>query len=121
MVDNGSKAFIPGEQTITPIIKDEFKPSFDLALDGYTFRVMHYSFGINLNDNFDFSNPNYYQATLGFRLPLYIFSWNTDLNVRSKLQGEGYFFVSSGLHLRFDFNRKFNRSDKRKIKAEKFH
>ncbi len=121
MVDNGSKAIIPGEQANTPIIKDGIKPSFDIALDGYTFRVMHYAFGVNVDNNLNFSNPNYYQATLGFRLPLSIFSWNTDLNVRSQLQGEGYFFVSSGLHMRMDFNRKFNNKDKRKIKAEKFY
>jgi hypothetical protein len=48
------------------------------------------------------------------------YSWVTDFNIRSQLKGEGYAFLSSGLSLRFDCNRKFNRQDKLKIKAEKF-
>jgi hypothetical protein len=119
VLDYGSRALIAGNTESNDFTYQE-KYAFDLGIDGYTFRVLHYAVSMNLNEDWRFSSPNYYQLSVGFRMPLSIFSWVTDFNVRSQLKGEGYAFLSSGLSLRFDCNRKFNRKDKLKIKAEKF-
>jgi hypothetical protein len=119
VLDYGSRALIVGNTDSNDFTYQD-KYAFDLGIDGYTFRVLHYAVSMNLNEDWRFSSPNYYQLSLGFRMPLSIFSWVTDFNVRSQLKGEGYAFLSSGLSLRFDCNRKFNRKDKLKIKAEKF-
>jgi hypothetical protein len=120
ILDYGSRALIDGNAAPKEDLPDPNKYAFDLGVDGYTFRVLHYGVSMNLNEDWRFSSPNYYQLSLGFRLPLSIFSWVTDFNIRSQLKGEGYAFLSSGISLRFDCNRKFNRQDKLKIKAEKF-
>ena len=119
VLDYGSRALIAGNTDSNDFTYQD-KYAFDLGIDGYTFRVLHYAVSMNLNEDWRFSSPNYYQLSVGFRMPLSIFSWVTDFNVRSQLKGEGYAFLSSGLSLRFDCNRKFNRKDKLKIKAEKF-
>ncbi len=93
---------------------------FDLGIDGITFRVLHYGLALHINENWDFRHPKYYQATIGFRLPISIFSWMTDVHLKSSLQGKGWISLSSGLSLRFDYQRKFSRKDKKRIRADKF-
>jgi hypothetical protein len=99
-------------------LKEKF--SYEVGLDGFALRVFHYGVAMGLSQSIDFSQPQYYSATLGLRIPISVVSWTTDLNMSTALEGKGYFFLSTGLHLRLDFNRKFGKSEKRKIRAELF-
>lgn len=94
--------------------------SYELGIDGISWRVVHYGLGLGLPSSFAIRSPLYYSFTLGFRIPIGALSWTTDAHLQSALQGKGLLLFSSGLQWRFDFNRKFGRADKRKIAAELF-
>jgi hypothetical protein len=120
MLDYGSSRNIPGEvNTGLGFVKSR-RPQYDVGLDGYAFRVLHYGLSLNLDERSKILAPNYYQATLGLRIPIFIFSWITDVNVITRLAGEGRVNVSSGLCVRLDYMRKFSRKDKLRIRAERF-
>jgi hypothetical protein len=114
-----NQAIVADPQNIDRSVLTE-KVGYEVGLDGFALRVLHYGLAMGINQSMDFNDPQYYSATLGFRIPISVVSWTTDLNLSTALEGKGYVFLSTGLHLRLDFNRKFGRSDKRKIRAELF-
>jgi hypothetical protein len=90
---------------------------YDIALDGIASRVIHYSVGLNVNDKFDWEKPNFYFLTVGLRIPISNLSFVTDITGQTLFDSHSSLLVSAGLHLRLDYRRKFNLSDKRSVRS----
>lgn len=120
LIDYQSSKLLNKYDSLNSPISTNKKVGFEIGIDGISWRVLHYNLGVSVNEQFDFKNIQYYSATIGFRLPLGVFSWTNDIQIQTKLAGEGVLLFSSGIQIRFDFNRKFGRADKRKITAELF-
>lgn len=90
---------------------------YDIALDGIASRIFHYSVGINVNDKFEWDKPNFYFLTFGLRIPISNLSFITDITGQTLFDSHSSLLISAGLHLRLDYRRKFNLSDKRSVRS----
>ncbi|MFM7769377.1 MAG: hypothetical protein ACKO8Q_02345, partial [Bacteroidota bacterium] len=119
-IDLPSTQVVPGT-TDSLFTKPAERYSLQIGIDGITARVFHYGLGVNytpVGNSVDWSQPNTYYACLGFRLPLGKISWITDAYCKTVFEGDALFMVTSGLHYRFDFNRKFGRTDKLALRTK---
>ena len=90
---------------------------YDIALDGIASRIFHYSVGINVNDKFEWDKPNFYFLTFGLSIPISNLSFITDITGQTLFNSHSSLLISAGLHLRLDYRRKFNLSDKRSVRS----
>ncbi|MFM7814224.1 MAG: hypothetical protein ACKO66_06875, partial [Flavobacteriales bacterium] len=119
MIDRNTVMHWPGTDT-TSVLNRSVEPIFDLALDGLGARIFHYAIGVNYNTGWNWSSPSYYFASLGLRLPLGRISLMSDATIRAADFNQTSLLFSGSIQYRMDFNRKFGKKDKMKIRATLF-
>lgn len=119
MIDRNSPIRWPGADTTTVLIKS-VEPAFDLSIDGIGARIIHYSLGANYDTGWRWGSPNYYFLSLGLRIPFGPVSLMSDAILRATDYNQSSLLFSGSIQYRLDFNRKFGKKDKMKIRAELF-
>ena len=119
MIDRNSPIRWPGADTAT-VLNKSVEPAFDLSIDGIGARIIHYSLGANYDTGWRWGSPNYYFLSLGLRIPFGPVSLMSDAILRATDYNQSSLLFSGSIQYRLDFNRKFGKKDKMKIRAELF-
>jgi hypothetical protein len=90
---------------------------FDIGLDGSFVRIFHYNVSAVYNQDSHFDSPLGMSASFGVRIPIARIALGVDGRYFNNLSD--YTSISAVGYIQgyFDFNRKFTRADKRKVRA----
>jgi hypothetical protein len=91
---------------------------FEIGLDGALVRIFHYNVSAVYNQDTHLNSPLGLSAAFGIRIPIARVAIGADARYFNDFTG--YTSISAAAYVQgyFDFNRKFNRLDKRQLRAK---
>jgi hypothetical protein len=89
----------------------------ELGADGAFMRVFHYNVSAVFNQDSHLGGPMGVSASFGLRIPISRVAFGVDGRYFNKFNDYTAVNASAYVLGNFDFNRKFNRSDKRQVRA----
>jgi hypothetical protein len=91
---------------------------FEFGADGVLMRIFHYNVSAIYNQDSHMNSPMGMSASFGLRIPVHRFALGVDGRYFNKFNDYSGINLTAYIHGNMHFNRKFNRADKRQVRAK---
>jgi hypothetical protein len=91
---------------------------FECGADGVLMRIFHYNLSAVYNQDSHLNSPLGMSTSFGLRIPVHRFAMGIDGRYFNKFNDYSGIDLAAYVHGNLHFNRKFNRADKRQVRAK---